>query len=181
MRGADVGAVADGDGARGDEPAQPLHVVLVCEDGDWTAFADAPAAVGRAAAALAAHLGCRLPGPREASVVLGSDALLARLNGTYRGRHQATNVLSFPYQKPATGGEEGYLGDVVLAAETICREASAGGIPPTAHLQHLVVHGLLHLLGHDHENDAEAEVMEALESAILAAIGVADPHDAERL
>jgi probable rRNA maturation factor len=176
MRGTGVGAVADGDGARGEDPEQLLHVVLVHEEGDWSAFADAHSAVVRAAAALAAHPQCRLPGPREASVVLGSDDLLARLNRSYRGRHEATNVLSFPYRKPATGGEEGYLGDVVLAADTICREASARGIAPTAHLQHLVVHGLLHLLGRDHENDAEAEAMEALESAILAAVGVADPH-----
>ena len=66
----------------------------------------------------------------------------------------------------------------VLAAETVAREAAAAGIAPTAHLQHLVVHGLLHLLGHRHDSDAEAEAMEAMESAILAAIGVADPHRA---
>jgi probable rRNA maturation factor len=88
-------------------------------------------------------------------------------------------VLSFPYQRPAGAGEEGdegYLGDVVLAAETVYSEALARGIAPGAHLQHLVVHGLLHLIGWDHRTEAEAEAMEALETAILAGICVADPH-----
>jgi probable rRNA maturation factor len=176
MRGAGAGAVAAGEGAQDADPVPPLHILLVHEDGDWGLVANPATAVARAARALAAHPACRLPGPREASVVLGNDALLARLNGAYRGRQGATNVLSFPYQRPAGGGEAGYLGDVVLAAETLCREAAARDIAPRAHLQHLVVHGLLHLLGHRHDSDAEAEAMEAMESAILASIGVADPH-----
>jgi probable rRNA maturation factor len=165
-------------GEAGLEGAPALRIALVHEGGDWSACADAERAVARAAAALSSHPACRLNGPREAGVVLGDDALLSRLNRTYRGKDGATNVLAFPYQRPPAGPAEDYLGDVVLAAETIAREAAERGIAGTAHLQHLVVHGLLHLLGHDHGDDAEAQRMEALESAILAATGVADPHAA---
>jgi probable rRNA maturation factor len=170
------GSRAASAGGAASESAPPLRVALVREAGDWSAFADADRTVERAAAALAGHPACRLLGPREASIVLGNDALISRLNSTYRGKQGATNVLAFPYQKPRASVAEDYLGDVVLAAETVAREAAERGISPNAHLQHLVVHGLLHLLGHGHENDAEAERMEALESAILAATGVADPH-----
>jgi probable rRNA maturation factor len=159
---------------------EPLRVSVVVQEGEWGDVARLQRAIRRAAAALARHPDCRVPPAAEASVVLGSDALLARLNFAYRGRTGATNVLSFAYQRPAGVGveDEGYLGDVVLAAETLHREARARGIALEAHLQHLVVHGLLHLLGRDHGNDGEAEAMEALETAILAAVGVADPHRA---
>ena len=161
-------------------PIEPLRVSVVVGEGEWGDVARLERAIHRAAAALARHPDCRLPPAAEASVVLGSDALLARLNFAYRGRTGATNVLSFAYQRPrgAGVGDEGYLGDVLLAAETLHREAGARGIALEAHLQHLVVHGLLHLLGRDHGNDAEAEAMEALETAILAAVDVADPHRA---
>jgi len=166
--------------------SEPLRVSVVVQEGEWGDVARLQRAIHRASAALARHPDCRLPPAAEASVVLGSDALLARLNFAYRNRRGATNVLSFAYQRPAgvgTGegvvvGDEGYLGDVLLAAETLHREALARGIALEAHLQHLVVHGLLHLLGRDHGNDAEAEAMEALETAILAAVGIADPHRA---
>jgi probable rRNA maturation factor len=165
---------------RDGEPIEPLRISVVVQDGEWGDAARLERAIDRAAAALARHPDCRLPPAAEASVVLGSDALLARLNFAYRGRTGATNVLSFAYQRPAGVGvglgDEGYLGDVLLAAETLHREALARGIALEAHLQHLVVHGLLHLLGRDHGNDADAEAMEALETAILADIGIADPH-----
>ena len=165
---------------RDDETTRPLHVSVIAQEGEWADVARLEQAIHRAAAALARHPDCRVPPAAEASVVLGSDALLARLNFAYRGRTGATNVLSFAYQRPpGVGvGDEGYLGDVLLAAETLHREAGARGIALEAHLQHLVVHGLLHLLGRDHGNDAEAEAMEALETAILAAVDVADPHRA---
>jgi probable rRNA maturation factor len=115
-------------------------------------------------------------------VVLASDAVVRRLNRTYRGKDRATNVLSFPFQRPPGAGpmEDGaYLGDVVLAAETVAGEAAERGIEPGHHLQHLVIHGLLHLLGRDHQTDAEAEAMERLEAEILGMIGIADPYAAE--
>ena len=109
--------------------------------------------------------------------MLGSDALVRRLNRSYRGKDAATNVLSFPFQRPpGAGPEDGTdLGDVVLAAETVRLEARERGIEPRHHLQHLVVHGLLHLLGYDHQTDTAAEEMERLETEILATIGDLGP------
>lgn len=162
------------------EPPERLRLTVVEEDGDWSGFGPLEDAVQRAAAALANHRRLRLEAGSEASVVLGSDALVRRLNRTYRSKDAPTNVLSFPYQKPPGAADDagGYLGDVVLAAETVRLEAAERGIEPGHHLQHLVVHGLLHLLGYDHQSDAEAEDMEDLETQILATIGVADPHAA---
>ncbi len=87
-------------------------------------------------------------------------------------------MLSFPSVQPPLppDGATIFLGDVMLAAETIAREASELGIPPGHHLRHLVLHGLLHLLGYDHESEDEAQQMEALETRVLAAIGIADPY-----
>jgi len=158
------------------EAASRLRLSIVEEDGDWSGFGPAEPAIDRAAAALARHPHCRLERDGEASIVLGSNALVQRLNRSYRAKDAPTNVLSFPYQRPPGVADGGYLGDVVLAAETVLREAVERGIEPTRHLQHLVVHGLLHLLGHDHQTDAEAEAMERLETEILATLGIADPY-----
>jgi len=162
------------------EPPGRLAVTIVEEDGDWGGFGLIEEAIGQAAAALARHRRLKLARGSEASVVLGSDALVRRLNRTYRGKDAPTNVLSFPYQKPPGAALDGgaYLGDVVLAAETVGQEAVARAIEPRHHLQHLVVHGLLHLLGYDHRADAAAEEMEGLEAEILATLGVADPYAA---
>lgn len=111
------------------------------------------------------------------SVLLGDDAALRALNETWRGKGKATNVLSFP----AATSSGGRLGDIALAAETIDLEARTQGKTFEAHMMHLLVHGLLHLLGYDHEEDSEAEVMEAREREILADLGVADPYAAEVL
>lgn len=104
----------------------------------------------------------------EISVVLADDAFVRELNRTYRGKDKPTNVLSFP------SGE--HLGDIVLALETVAREAEQQGKSFKAHAQHLLVHGTLHLLGHDHEQESEAEVMEQLEVKILKKLGVANPY-----
>lgn len=162
------------------EPPGRLCVTLVEEDGDWSGFGSISEAVTAAVSALARHPRVSIAPGSEASVVLGSDALVRRLNGTYRGKDQPTNVLSFPFQRPpgASLEEQSELGDVVLAAETVGAEALAGSIEPRHHLQHLVVHGLLHLLGYDHQTDVDAERMERLETDILAKIGVPDPHAA---
>jgi len=162
------------------EPPQRLSITLVREDGDWSGFGSIDEAVRQAAAALCGHRRVPLLPGSEASIVLGSDALVRRLNHTYRRKDAATNVLSFPFQRPpGAGPEDGvYLGDVVLAAETVRLETQERGIEPRHHLQHLVVHGLLHLLGWDHETDTAADEMERLEAEILATIGVADPHAA---
>jgi probable rRNA maturation factor len=162
------------------EPPGRLSVTLVEEDGDWSGFGALNEAIRQAAAALIRHGLMSVAPGSEASVVLGSDALVRRLNRTYRGKDAATNVLSFPFQRPPGAAPEdgAYLGDVVLAAETVQLEADERGIERKHHLQHLVVHGLLHLLGYDHDTDSEAEAMERLEVDILATIGVSDPYAA---
>ncbi len=101
---------------------------------------------------------------------LGDDALLRQLNRDFRGKDRSTNVLSFP------GGETGTLGDVALAFETCAREARAQRKDLGAHVRHLVVHGTLHLLGYDHETDADAFAMEARERRVLRRLGVPDPY-----
>jgi probable rRNA maturation factor len=166
------------DAPEGEEPPERLVAAIVEEDGDWSGCRLVEEAIQQAVAALARHPRLRSARGREAGVVLGSDALVRRLNKTYRGKDAPTNVLSFPYQRPpgAVADVGAYLGDVVLAAETISQEAAERGIEPRHHLQHLVVHGLLHLLGHDHDTDAAAEEMEGLETEVLATIGLADPY-----
>lgn len=160
------------------EPPERLVLTIVEEDGDWSGFGPLEEAIQQAATALARHQHLERAQGRQASVVLGSDTLVRRLNRTYRGKDAPTNVLSFPYQKPpgAASDDGTYLGDVVLAAETVRHEAVGRCIEPRRHLQHLVVHGLLHLLGYDHQTDAAAEEMEDLEAQILAEIDVADPR-----
>lgn len=141
----------------------------------------------RAAAAVFCHeqAGRGFAGQVEASIVLADDALVRDLNRTYRQQDRATNVLSFSNDaisdatSNATGvGIDGprLLGDVILARETVLREARDQGKSVSEHLTHLVVHGVLHLLGFDHEEAPEAEAMESLEVAILAELGIADPY-----
>lgn len=121
------------------------------------------------------------PANNEVSIVLADDAMVRTLNSDYRGINKPTNVLSFSAENE-TGAPTPpiaaprLLGDVVLACETISAEASAGGITIADHLSHLVVHGVLHLLGFDHETDAEAAQMEARETEILARLGIACPY-----
>jgi probable rRNA maturation factor len=111
----------------------------------------------------------------ELSVVLTDDDRIHTLNRRWRGADGATNVLSFPAPSGASAGPR-LLGDVVIAFETVTREASAMGIPARHHLSHLTVHGVLHLLGYNHLRDDEADAMEARERAILARIGMSDPY-----
>ncbi|WP_395788901.1 rRNA maturation RNase YbeY [Aquimonas sp.] len=101
------------------------------------------------------------------------------LNRDYRGRDYATNVLSFPAELPP-GVPLPILGDLVLCAPVIAREASEQGKTLKHHYAHMVVHGVLHLLGYDHAQDAEAEAMEAIEREILASLGMPDPYAGER-
>jgi probable rRNA maturation factor len=118
-----------------------------------------------------------LPGSRaEVSLILAGDGLLRRLNRRYRSKDAPTNVLSFPQPRPGRPHETSLLGDVVLAYQTVRREAAAEGKPLAAHASHLIVHGLLHLLGYDHDDAAAARRMEALETGVLARLGIADPY-----
>jgi probable rRNA maturation factor len=105
-------------------------------------------------------------------ILLTSNDEIQGLNAQFRGLDCATNVLSFP----AVVNPEGHLGDLALAYETCAREACEQGKTLADHVQHLTVHGVLHLIGYDHDDDAEAEVMEALERRLLADLGIADPY-----
>jgi probable rRNA maturation factor len=160
------------------EPPERLSLTILTESEAWQTLARREQAIERVAAALAHHPRTQAARSAEATIVLADDGLVRQLNRTYRGKDTPTNVLSFPFQAPAGSQSPRLLGDVVLAAETLRREADERRIPPVHHLQHLVLHGLLHLIGFDHETDAEAEDMERLETEILAGIGVADPHAA---
>jgi probable rRNA maturation factor len=134
------------------------------------------------AAVLAAEKHALL-GPPEISVLLTDDAHIRELNRIWRDQDKATNVLSFPALDddlpPAPPGEPVLLGDVVLAFETVEREALQEGKPLRDHVAHLLIHGTLHLLGHDHEDAAEALAMERRETLILAGLGVPDPYRGE--
>jgi probable rRNA maturation factor len=129
--------------------------------------------------ARAALAGRRRGGAQLVVRIVGEDEG-RELNGRYRGRKGATNVLSFPYDGPAVLTPP-LLGDIVICAPVVGREAQAQGKVPVAHWAHLVVHGVLHLLGHDHEDEREAVAMEAIETDVLASLGFPDPYAAERV
>ncbi len=110
------------------------------------------------------------------SLLFTDDTAIARLNRDWRGKDQPTNVLSFPAAPGINPLGPEPLGDIALAWETCAREAAEEGKTIAAHVAHLVVHGVLHCLGDDHEEDAQAEAMEAREVAALARMGIADPY-----
>jgi probable rRNA maturation factor len=131
-------------------------------------------AIGEAAAMAATRGG-------ELAIVLTDDSAIRALNRDWRGKDQPTNVLSFPAPAPARGppgqpGEVRLMGDIVIAYETVEREARVEQRPFRHHLAHLAVHGFLHLVGHDHVAEAEADAMEALEIAVLARLDVPNPY-----
>jgi probable rRNA maturation factor len=161
----------------------PAIDIVICSP-LWEAERSAKAVLRRAIAAAAAM--ARTEGG-ELAIVLTDDSAIRTLNRDWRGKDQPTNVLSFsaPRLRPqgararAAPGEpkpSRLLGDIVIAYETSAREAEAAQKPFGHHLAHLAVHGFLHLLGHDHEVDAEAEAMEAIEVAVLARLEVPDPY-----
>jgi len=140
------------------------------EDPAWTAaLPDAAAVAERAATAALGAVG------GDVVVLLTGDAGVQDLNARFRDKDRPTNVLSFPAAESAAP----HLGDLVLAFGVCAVEAQAQGKTLADHLAHLTVHGVLHLLGRDHEDEAEAEEMEAEERSILASLGVADPYRAD--
>jgi probable rRNA maturation factor len=123
----------------------------------------------------AALRGARRRKPAEVAIrIVGANEGQA-LNRDYRGKDYATNVLSFPAELPP-GVDLPLIGDLAICAPVVAREAAEQGKKPRDHWAHLTVHGTLHLLGYDHIEDAEAEAMEALETRILAGLGITDPY-----
>jgi probable rRNA maturation factor len=127
-------------------------------------------------AACAAESGIAACAGADVSLCLADDERLRALNSRWRGVDKPTNVLSFPAARSRPPERSPALGDIVLAFETLEREAKVFGAPLADHYRHLVAHGFLHLLGYDHRTDEEAERMETLEKRVLARFGVADPY-----
>lgn len=154
----------------------PLQIDIAMEAGGWPAEEELSRYAGNAADAVFTELAIADPAS-ELSVVFTDDASIRALNRDWRGKDKATNVLSFPAFEVAPGDPlPPMLGDIILAFETVSREAALEGKPFAHHLTHLLVHGLLHLLGHDHENDEDAEEMEGLERKSLARLAIPDPY-----
>ncbi|MDF1585361.1 rRNA maturation RNase YbeY [Marinimicrococcus flavescens] len=154
-------------------------IAVTIEAPGWPSVVTAPEALCREAVrAVLARLRPDDAERIEVSILLADDETVRALNRDYRGKDKPTNVLSFPAELEVELPEEApcLLGDIVLALETVREEAMREGKQAAHHLSHLVVHGTLHLLGHDHEEAEEAERMEALETQILAGLGIADPY-----
>jgi probable rRNA maturation factor len=154
-----------------------IAVDLIVADERWSAaWPGAEAQVEQAVEAALAVAATGSSDPfLELAVRLDGDAAMRELNRLWRGKDRPTNVLSFPSPTGPAGAPR-HLGDIILAYDTVEKEADAEAKSLPAHATHLVVHGTLHLLGHDHEDEEAAEAMEALEIEALARLGVADPY-----
>jgi len=161
---------------RADAPGTTLEVEIVRQGDVWVPGEVTDALLKSAARAALGAAPSLSPGSFQVTLVLTDDDEMRTLNRTWRGKDAPTNVLSFPVGEI---GAPGFLGDVVLARETTRKEARDQNLALQDHVSHLVVHGVLHLLGFDHAADEEAERMESLERVALASLGVADPYAEE--
>jgi probable rRNA maturation factor len=161
-------------------------VVIAMPCREWLSAVPAVRRVCRRAAIAALAAAETSLAESELSIMLTDDATIADLNRRYRGRDAPTDVLSFsnpdlqPGTPPSAGAAPALLGDVVVAFETASADAAKDGKSLSDHLAHLVVHGVLHLLGYDHEDDGDARSMEALEVAVLAGLGIENPYSTEQ-
>jgi probable rRNA maturation factor len=154
-----------------------LEISITINNEGWPEEAGLLALCERAVTATAASAGLAWPEGAELSLLFTSDAEMAVINGEWRGKPVATNVLSFPGGDVEVGEPAGpMLGDLVFARETVEREAAEQEKSFGDHLTHLAVHGFLHLFGYDHIDDAEAEEMEEIERKVLSGLGIADPY-----
>lgn len=160
-------------------PLPLLAIDVAVDDPRWYEIDDDPEAVVRRAVAAAVGRAGLADRRAEISIVLADDVRVQRLNRDFRNQDRPTNVLSFPMDQgggPWDPAAPVMLGDVVLAFNTVAREAREQSKSPLEHTLHLVVHGVLHLIGYDHGTQAEARKMERLERKVLADLGVADPY-----
>lgn len=157
-------------------PAARVWLSLRCEAEGWKTLPDRRRLIGAALEAALVAPPRQPMAQAEVSLLLTDDARMQAINRAWRGVDKPTNVLSFPAVPAEAIAGSPVLGDIVLAYETMAREAEEEGKPLEHHLAHLVIHGLYHLLGDDHEIPAEAELMEARETAALARLGIPDPY-----
>jgi probable rRNA maturation factor len=157
-----------------DPPGIAIDLSITCVA--WKRALPSVARVARSAAHAALAQSGKKTGAAELSLVLANDATVQDLNARWRGKDAPTNVLAFASDEPPAKGKPVLLGDVVLAYQTVAREAKEQHKRLADHLRHLVIHGVLHLLGYDHIKATPAKRMEALETRILASLGVADPY-----
>ncbi|WP_232272483.1 rRNA maturation RNase YbeY [Komagataeibacter europaeus] len=173
------GGVADAAGRAG-APVLPAGLDgpdITVADRRWNRAVPNPARlVARAVDAALQATGCHGP----VTVVLADDRTVAGMNWRHRGRNKPTNVLTFEYA-PAHAGGGIWGGDIIIAFETVAREARAAGRTMAAHLAHLVIHGVLHLAGYDHHHPGEAREMEMLEARTLSGLGIANPWKSGRM
>ncbi len=164
-------------------------IEVVVEDDLWKNY-DLEIIATRAFSAIEMRLGLKT-GPYELDILACDDARIAILNAEFRAKQVPTNVLSWPSfdlspdiagQHPLAPSVEKHgdpfthIGDIAIAYQTCMKEAKAGGIAPQHHITHLLIHGILHLLGYDHETDADAALMESLEIDLLAGMGIGNPY-----
>lgn len=157
----------------------PVALETVRDSELWTLLPDAEATVAAAVAAAFAEAGLVALPDAELAVTLADDARVRTLNAEWREKDKPTNVLTFPAVEPDETADAPMLGDVILAFETVEREAREEGKALSDHVSHLVVHGVLHLFGYDHLDDDEAGEMEGVETRALARLGIADPYAAD--
>jgi len=161
---------------------EKISLIFVIEDARWKRIAGLRARLAKAAAATHAFLPKKLRFPASATVLLGHNAGVRKLNRAFRGFDKPTNVLSFPQFEAAGLAKQGKkgggieLGDIALAYQYIVSEAEKGHKILINHVTHLVIHGLLHLFGYDHGQDGEAARMEGLEKKIMRRLGLPDPY-----
>jgi probable rRNA maturation factor len=155
-----------------------MTISIEVEDEAWRVVPDLEDLTQAAVAAAFAGAGVNAAGT-EIAVLFTDDDAIAQLNAEWRGKSYATNVLSFPAPSDmiVPEGEDRPLGDLVLASGVVTREAAEQGKRLKDHATHLIVHGVLHLLGHDHDDDLEADRMEHLETRILKGLGISDPYE----
>jgi probable rRNA maturation factor len=155
-----------------------VNLEIEVDEAAWHDLPDAGALVHQAAEAAFARLGTSDLTDKLLSVTLADDETVAQLNAQWRGKPKPTNVLSFPADQDIAipPGELRPLGDIILAAGVVRAEAAQQSKPLADHFSHLVVHGILHIMGYDHLDDAQADEMESLEKEILVKLGIADPY-----